>query len=231
MRLQWVPDIHFSRGTTRLMSWPDGECFLRSLQSLVVSLVLFLVSTFVFSRTRGILPHLNPSTHRFPRFSPRNLCSFVTLAVLSLVYAATDTAFFLGSYLFRICRIENPSCSICEHSSQDTSHLILHCPASDSLRRLLFGDSLSLRPLVQALASCSASGAPWSSAMPPSLGRGWVTITTRVYFSAVDSETKETRETAVTGRKPRLRWSKLCHTDYLRHLEIPSGSIDDNCLL
>ena len=53
----------------------------------------------------------------------------------------------LGSYLSRIGRIENPSCSACGHSSQNTSHLILHCPATDSLRRLLFGDSLSLYDL------------------------------------------------------------------------------------
>ena len=50
----------------------------------------------------------------------------------------------LGSYLSRIGRTENPSCSACGHSSQDASHLILHCPATDSLRRSLFGDSLSL---------------------------------------------------------------------------------------
>ena len=50
----------------------------------------------------------------------------------------------LGSYLSRIGRIENPSCSACGHPSQDISHLILHCPATDSLRRSLFGDSLSL---------------------------------------------------------------------------------------
>ena len=53
----------------------------------------------------------------------------------------------LGSCLSRIGRIENPSCSACGHSSQDTSHLILHCPATDSLRRSLFGDSLSLYDL------------------------------------------------------------------------------------
>ena len=53
----------------------------------------------------------------------------------------------LGSYLSRIVRIENPSCSACGHSSQDTPHLILHCPATDSLRRSLFGDSLSLYDL------------------------------------------------------------------------------------
>ena len=50
----------------------------------------------------------------------------------------------LSSYLSRIGRIENPSCSACGHPSQDTSHLILHCPATYSLRRSLFGDSLSI---------------------------------------------------------------------------------------
>ena len=61
----------------------------------------------------------------------------------------------LGSYLSRIGRIENPSCSTCGHSSQDTSYLILHCLAMDSLRRSLFGDSL-----VQTQGSFLASGAP-----------------------------------------------------------------------
>ena len=37
-----------------------------------------------------------------------------------------------SSYLCRIGRIENPSCSAFGHSSQDTSDLILHCPATDS---------------------------------------------------------------------------------------------------
>ena len=45
----------------------------------------------------------------------------------------------LSSYLFKNGRIENPCCSACGHSSQNTSHLILHCPATDSLRRSLFG--------------------------------------------------------------------------------------------
>ena len=49
----------------------------------------------------------------------------------------------LGSYLSRIGRIENVSCSTCRHSSQDTIHLIQHCTATDSLCRSLFGNSLS----------------------------------------------------------------------------------------
>ena len=53
----------------------------------------------------------------------------------------------LISCLSRIIRILNPSCSACGHSSQDTSYLILHCLTTDSLRRSLFGDFLSLYDL------------------------------------------------------------------------------------
>ena len=53
----------------------------------------------------------------------------------------------VGSYLSRIGRIENPSCSACGHWSQDIAHLILHCSATDCLRRSLFGDFLSLYDL------------------------------------------------------------------------------------
>ena len=88
------PDTRFSGGTTRLVSWPDGERYLRPLQFLVVSLLLSLVSTLVFSRTGGVLSQQNSLTHRFPRFLPRNLCSLVMLAVFTLVHAAMDTAFY-----------------------------------------------------------------------------------------------------------------------------------------
>ena len=53
----------------------------------------------------------------------------------------------LGCYLSRIGRIENPSCNTCGHLSQNIFHLILHCPATDSLPRSLFGNSLSLYDL------------------------------------------------------------------------------------
>ena len=51
------PDTRFSWETTRLMRWPDGERFLRPLQSFAVSLLLSLVSTLLFSRTGGVLSH------------------------------------------------------------------------------------------------------------------------------------------------------------------------------
>ena len=87
------PDTRFSRVMMRLMSWPDGMHYFRSLQSLVFSLFLSFVSTLVFSRTGGVLSRRNTLTHRFLRFPPRNLCSLATLAVFSLVYFATDIAF------------------------------------------------------------------------------------------------------------------------------------------
>ena len=86
-------DTRFSRGTTQLMSLPDGERCLRSPQFLVVSLPLPLVSTLVFSRTGGVLSLPNILTHRFPQFPLGNLCSLVMLTVSSLVFAAMDTAF------------------------------------------------------------------------------------------------------------------------------------------
>ena len=62
-------DARFSWRTTR----PDGERWLRPLQSLVVSFLLSLVYTYL----------------SFLRLE----CSLVTLAVFPLVYAATNTAF------------------------------------------------------------------------------------------------------------------------------------------
>ena len=62
---------------------------------------------------------------------PRHACCVLTRL------RCNGHSLLLGSYLSRIGRIENISCSACRHSSQDTSHLILHCPATDSLRRSL----------------------------------------------------------------------------------------------
>ena len=55
------PDTYFSRGTTRIISWPEEERYLRSLQSLVVSFLLSLVSPVLFSWTGGVLSHRNSS--------------------------------------------------------------------------------------------------------------------------------------------------------------------------
>ena len=53
----------------------------------------------------------------------------------------------LSSYLHRISRKENSACSACGHPLQDLNHLLLDCPASDSLRKSIFGSSLSILDL------------------------------------------------------------------------------------
>ena len=63
------------------------------------SYLLFPIVFAVVSRAGGVLSYLNSSTHRYSWWPLRNLCSLVTLAVFSLVFAATNTAFsFLHSY-------------------------------------------------------------------------------------------------------------------------------------
>ena len=79
-----------------------------------------------------------------------------------------EHSFLLGSYLYRIGRIENPCLQrlrtlIPGHFSSHSALTNYRFFAPLTLWRL----SVSLRPLVQALESCSASGAPSSSAEPP----------------------------------------------------------------
>ena len=93
------PDTRFSRETTRLMRWPDGERYLRPPQSLVVSLFLSLVSTLVFSRTGGVLSHRSILTHRISRFPLRNLCSpSCSLCPLSSTLQRTRPSFRFLSF-------------------------------------------------------------------------------------------------------------------------------------
>ena len=124
-----------------------------------------------FFRTEGVLSYLNSSTHRFPRFPLRNLRFPDHACCVSFIFRCNGHSLRLSFYLTRSRRIKNPPCSAYGHPMHDISHLILPCPATDALRRFLFGGYLFLRPAVQALGSCPASGIPWCSAMLPSLGK------------------------------------------------------------
>ena len=53
----------------------------------------------------------------------------------------------LFSYLHRISRKENSACSACGHPLQDLNHLLLDCPASEPLRKSIFGSYLSILDL------------------------------------------------------------------------------------
>ena len=89
IRLQWVPGHSFLPGNDTADELARRGALLAPS---AIPCSLSLVSTLVFSRTGGVLSHLNSSIHRFPRFSRRNLCSLVTLTVSSLICAVTDTA-------------------------------------------------------------------------------------------------------------------------------------------
>ena len=129
------------------MRWPDGKRYLRPLQPLCsLSPLISRIHSSLFSDWRRIVsskffdkqvPSISTEESMLPRHAR---------CVLSRL-RCNEHSFLLGSYLSRIGRIENLSCSTCGHSSQHTSHLNLHCPATDSLRRSLFGDSLSLYDL------------------------------------------------------------------------------------
>ena len=139
------PDIRFSRETTWLMSWPDAERYLYHLQSFIFPLSLSLISRIHsrFSNWRRTVSSEFFDT-QVPSISTEELVLPRHARCVLSPLRCNANSLLLSSYLSRIGRIENHSCSACRHSSQDTSHLIPHCPATDSLCRSFFGGSLSL---------------------------------------------------------------------------------------
>ena len=63
---------------------------------------------------------------------------------LSSLSCTINTAFCQALISLGLAESRILPCSACGHLSQDTSHLILYCPATDSLRHTLLGDSQSL---------------------------------------------------------------------------------------
>ena len=65
-----------------------------------------------------------------------------------LLYLRFHGNSLLLNYNFsKMSKNENLLCNTCSHPTQDTAHLILHCPATVSLPRLLFGIYFSLYDL------------------------------------------------------------------------------------
>ena len=184
IRLQWVPGHSFLPGNdaadelARRGALHAPSAIPCSLSPLISRIHSCLISDRRRTVSSKYFDTQVPSISTEELVLPRYAC-----CVLSRL-CCNGHSLLLGSYLSRIGRIENPSCSACGHSSQDTSHLILHCPATDSLHRSLFGDSLSLNDLwsrswgvarllgLHGLPPCSH----------PSEGVGQTTTTTNLYY-------------------------------------------------
>ena len=130
------------------MSWPEVERYLRPLQSLVVSLLLSLVSTLVFSRTGGVLSHQSSLTRRFPLFSHRGTCAPSSCSLCPLSRLRCNG----HSLLLVLISLELAESRILPAAPVDTrpmTPLISFCTVL--LRTLCaahsFGDSLSLYDL------------------------------------------------------------------------------------
>ena len=145
IRLQWVTGCSFLPGNDAADELDRRGALLAPSATLVASLISCIYFSF-FSDWRCTVS-LKFFDTQVPSIATEELVLPRHARCVLSRLSYNGHSLLLSSYLSRIGRIENPSCSACGHSSQDTSHLILHCPATDSLRRSLFGDPLSLNDL------------------------------------------------------------------------------------
>ena len=99
IRLQWIPGPHFSRGTTQMMSWLNGESYLCPLQPLVVSHLSYPLLPFLGLEAYCLIYFFDKQVSSEELVLPRHAC-----CVLSGLRCNGHSP-LSNSYLSRIIRM------------------------------------------------------------------------------------------------------------------------------
>ena len=156
IRLQWVPGHSFlpdDDAADELARW--GALLVPSAIPCSHSSLISGIHCFLFSDWRRTVSSKFFDT-QVPSISIEELVLLRHARYVLSRLRCNGHSFLLSSYLSRIGRIENPSCSACGHLSSHSALSSYGLFASLALWQF----SVSLRPLVQALGSFPASGAP-----------------------------------------------------------------------
>ena len=136
IRLQWIPGHSFLPGNdTADEQARRGALLAPSAIPCSLSPLISRIHSCLFSDWRRTVSSRFFDT-QVPSISTEELVLHRHARCVLSRLRCNGHGLLLGSYLYRIGRIENPSCRACGHSSQDISHLILHCPVTDSFAPL-----------------------------------------------------------------------------------------------
>ena len=108
--------------------------------------VVAKVRYFQYHNWRRHISHFYMN-HQVPEVSSKKLLLLRPIRCELYRLRCHGHSLLLSSYLHRISPKENSACSACGHPLQDLNHLLLDCPASEPLRKSIFGSSLSILDL------------------------------------------------------------------------------------